>query len=99
MVNIGQMYQKGASLTEKRAKTENPYLNVHLINQYEFTSLISRKSFKRSKRSSDNELFLMKTSKGCNPAIRGHIKKWWTCISLFSKVYIFIKFHGSHLKI
>ena len=31
-----------------------------------FTYLISSKSFKRSRRSSDNELFLMRTSKGRN---------------------------------
>ena len=30
MVNIGQKYQKGAELGEKRAKIENPYLNAHL---------------------------------------------------------------------
>ena len=62
----------------KRAKIEIPYLNAHLyINMNsQFTYLISRKSFKRSRKSSDNELFLIKTSKGCNPAIRGHIQKW-----------------------
>ena len=41
----------------------------------EFTYLISRKSFKRPRRSSDNELFQMRTSKGCNSAIGGQIKK------------------------
>ena len=44
----------------KRAKTENSYLNAHLhanMNLY----LISRKSFKRSRRSSDNELFSNET--------------------------------------
>ena len=30
MVNIGQTNQKGKQLREKRAKIENPYLNVHL---------------------------------------------------------------------
>ena len=43
--------------------------------------------------------FLMRTSKGGDPAIRARSRKGETCVSLFSKVYIFIKFHGSHLKI
>ena len=51
----------------KRAKIENPYLKAHLhINM----NLLSRKSFKRSRRSSDNELFLWRTSMGHNPGIR-----------------------------
>ena len=44
----------------KRAKIENPYLNAHLhitMNSH----LFSRKSFKGSRRSCDNELFQMKT--------------------------------------
>ena len=59
----------------KRTEIENPYLNAHLHINTNFSYLISRKSFKRSRRSSDNELFLMRTSKGHNPAIRGQIKK------------------------
>ena len=50
----------------KRAKIENPYLNAHLLYQYEFTYLISIKTFKQCRRSSDNELFLKRTSKGHN---------------------------------
>ena len=30
MVNIGQKYQKGAKMSEKGNKIENPYLNAHL---------------------------------------------------------------------
>ena len=55
----------------KMAKTESPYLHAHLhINM---NSL--RKSFKRPWRSSDYEHFLMRTSKECNPEIRGQVKK------------------------
>ena len=56
-------------ITERKgAKIENSYLNAHLhMNSHIFSS---RKSFKRPRRSSDNELFLMRPLKGCNPAIR-----------------------------
>ena len=43
--------------------------------------------------------FLMRTSKGHNPAIRARSRNGETPVSLFSKIYIGIKFHGSHLKI
>ena len=44
----------------KRAKIENPYLNARLrINMN--SHLFSRKSFKRSRRSCVNKLFLMRT--------------------------------------
>ena len=43
-------------IERKRAKIENPYLNAHL-HQYEFSYLFSRKSFKRSRRSSDKDFF------------------------------------------
>ena len=36
---------------------------------------IESPTIERSRISSDNELFLMRTSKGHNPAIRGQIKK------------------------
>ena len=73
MVNTGLKNREGAQLKEE-GKIENPYLNAHLhINMN--SRLMSRKSFKRPKRCSDNELFLMRTSKGYNPAIRGQIKK------------------------
>ena len=45
----------------KRAKIENPYLNAHLHINMNFRYLISRKSLKPSRRSSDNELFLLRT--------------------------------------
>ena len=49
-------------ITERKmAKNENPYRSAHLhISMYLF-NLISRKSFKRSRRRSDNEFFLMRT--------------------------------------
>ena len=43
--------------------------------QYEFTYLMSKKFFERSRRSRDYEFFLMRTSNGRNPAISGQIKK------------------------
>ena len=45
----------------KRAKIENPYLNAHLHINMISHIYFSRKSFKRSRRSSDNELFLIRT--------------------------------------
>ena len=41
------------------------------------------------------KFFLMRTSKGRNPAIRVRSRNGETCVSLLSKVYIFITFHGS----
>ena len=41
----------------------------------------------------------MRTLKGRNPAIGTRSRNSETFVSLLSKVYIFIKFHGSHLKI
>ena len=74
-VNIGQKYQKGALLREKGLKLKTLTLMLIYIS-YEFTYSLTRKSFKKSRRSSDNGLFLVRNSKGNNPAIRGQIKKW-----------------------
>ena len=61
---MGLKYQKRGITERKRAEIENPYRNAHPhINMN--ARLILRKSFKQSRRSSDNELFLMRTSKGC----------------------------------
>ena len=74
-VKIGQKVSKRGIIVGKRAEIENTYLNTHLLYQYEF-KYMSRKSFEWSRRSSNNKLFLMRTSKGRNPTIRGQIKKW-----------------------
>ena len=47
---------KRGKTERKKAKTENPYLHAHLhINMN--SHLISRKSFKWSRRRNDNKLF------------------------------------------
>ena len=51
---------KRGIIERKRAKIENSYLNAYLhINMNSY--LFSKKSFKGSRRSSNNELLLMRT--------------------------------------
>ena len=45
----------------KRVQIEKSLPKCASTYQYDFTYLFSRKFFKRSRRSSDNELFLMRT--------------------------------------
>ena len=75
---------KRGIIERKRAKIENPYLNAHLHINMNLHIYFSRKSFKGSRRSCDNELFLMRTLKRHNPAIRDQIKKRCNmCILIF----------------
>ena len=60
MVKLGKSIKKGIP-ERKMAKFENPILNAHLHINIKLTNSIYRKSFKRSRRNSDHEAFLMRT--------------------------------------
>ena len=59
-------------ITESKIKNPHPlrlHININLHIQFQ------ENPSKRSRKSSDYELFLMKASKERNPSIRGQIKK------------------------
>ena len=64
MIKLGKNIKRG--ITErKRAVIENPYRNAHPHINMNARIFNYKKSFKLSRRSSDNDLFLMRTSKRC----------------------------------
>ena len=93
LVNIGQKHQKGAT-ERKRAKIENPYLNA-----YVHINMNSHISYQENPLNGLGgvaimNFFLLELQRGVTLQEGAR-----SSVSVLSKVYIFIKFRGSHLKI